>query len=145
MIDSISKFFVSKAAPVSEPVIPQTIRRASPAKSETSLRKQTFSKVFRWRLPDGQAQPPNLVEVAGSFNRWQRIPLTRENAQDGWHATVHEIQSNRTHHYMLFVDGRPTIDQHCDGLAIPRGPEEAQFQVATDKGPRVMMLFAQTK
>jgi hypothetical protein len=30
-------------------------------------------------------------------------------------------------------------------LAVPHGAEEERFQLKTDKGPRVMMLFAQTK
>ena len=46
---------------------------------------------------------------------------------------------------MLLVDGKPTYDKSCDGLAVPHGVDEEKFQLATDKGPRVMMLFAQTK
>jgi len=46
---------------------------------------------------------------------------------------------------MLLVDGQPTYDKTCDGLAVPRGFDEEQFQFPTEKGPRVMMLFAQTK
>ena len=46
---------------------------------------------------------------------------------------------------MLLVDGKPTYDKHCDGLAVPHGPDEEKYAVMTDKGPRVMMLWAQTK
>jgi hypothetical protein len=46
---------------------------------------------------------------------------------------------------MLLIDGKPTYDKTCDGLAVPRGTDEERYQVTTDKGPRVMMLFAQTK
>lgn len=46
---------------------------------------------------------------------------------------------------MLLLDGQPVYDHTCDGLAVPRGPHEERFQLMTDKGPRVMMLFAQTK
>ncbi len=46
---------------------------------------------------------------------------------------------------MLLIDGKPTYDKNCDGLAVPRGAEEERYQLQTDKGPRVMMLFAQTK
>ena len=59
--------------------------------------------------------------------------------------TIHHIPGNRTHHYMLLVDGQPTYDKTCDGLAVPRGFEEEQYQLQTDKGPRVLMLFAQTR
>jgi hypothetical protein len=30
-------------------------------------------------------------------------------------------------------------------MAIPRSAQEKQFALMTDKGPRVFMLFAQTK
>jgi hypothetical protein len=64
---------------------------------------------------------------------------------DAWHVTIHHIPGNRTHHYMLLVDGSPVYDHTCDGLAVPHGFQEEQFALATDKGPRVLMLFAQTK
>ena len=51
----------------------------------------------------------------------------------------------RAHHYMLLVDGDPTFDKTCDGLAVPRGPEDERYQITTDRGPRVFMLFAMTK
>jgi hypothetical protein len=43
------------------------------------------------------------------------------------------------------VDGQPIRDQHCDGLAVPHGPQEEQYQLMTDRGPRVLMLFSQAK
>jgi hypothetical protein len=46
---------------------------------------------------------------------------------------------------MLLVNGEPAYDKTCDGLAVPHGPEEERYQFMTDKGPRVFMLFAQTK
>jgi hypothetical protein len=107
--------------------------------------RQSFSKVFRWRLPDGQTEGPKLVEVAGSFTRWQRVPLHRDSVLDAWHATIHRIPGNKTHHYMLLIDGQPTYDKTCDGLAVPHGFDEERYQLATDKGPRVLMLFSQTK
>jgi hypothetical protein len=85
------------------------------------------------------------VEVAGSFNHGQKVPLLRDSALDAWHATLHHLQGNKTHHYMIFVDGQPVYDKNCDGLAIPHGPIEEQYQLHTDRGPRVFMLFAQTK
>jgi hypothetical protein len=108
-------------------------------------RTQTYAKVFRYRLPPGQLQEPVAVAVAGSFNHWQPVPLLRDGKLDAWHVTLHHIPGNRTHHYMLLVDGQPTYDKTCDGLAVPHGPHEEQFQLATDKGPRVLMLFAQTR
>ena len=108
-------------------------------------RPQTFSKVFRWRLPDGQTTPPRSVEVAGSFTEWEKVPLVRDGALDTWHVTLEQIPAHQTHHYMLLVDGKPAEDKTCDGLAIPHGALEEQFALQTDKGPRVFMLFAQTK
>ena len=108
-------------------------------------RKQTYSKVFRWRLPDGQTKEPRTVEIAGSFNHWQKIPMIRDSVLDAWHVTIHHIAGNRTHHYMILVDGKPVYDKNSDGLAFPHGPQEEQYQLATDRGPRVFMLFAQAK
>jgi hypothetical protein len=96
-------------------------------------------------LPDGQTQAPSSVEIAGSFTHWQKVTLIHDSAVDGWHTTIHHIQGNRTHHYMLLVDGKPIYDKTCDGLAIPHGADEERYQVQTEKGPRVLMLFAQTR
>jgi hypothetical protein len=46
---------------------------------------------------------------------------------------------------MILVDGKPAYDRYNDGLALPQGPEEERHQIMTDNGPRVFMLFAQTK
>ncbi len=107
--------------------------------------KQVFSKVFRYRLPDGHTKDPARVEVAGTFTHWQRIPLHHSGKLDGWHVTIHHIPGNRTHHYMLLVDGTPILDHAADGLSIPHGALEEQFAIDTEKGPRVLMLFAQTR
>lgn len=108
-------------------------------------RGQTYSKVFRYRLPDGQMKEPGRVEVVGSFTHWHPVPLIRDGKLDAWHVTIHHIPGNRTHHYMLLVDGEPTYDKTCDGLAVPHGALEERYQLQTDKGPRVLMLFAQTR
>ena len=122
--------------------------RVSPGRV-VSLRKaereQTFTKVFRWRLPEGQTRKPARVEIAGTFTNWEKVPLLRDGVQDTWQVTLHEIPFNRTHHYMLFVDGKPAQDKYCDGLAVPRSPHEEQCALQTARGPRVFMLFAQTK
>jgi hypothetical protein len=46
---------------------------------------------------------------------------------------------------MLLVDGKPAHDKNADGLAVPHGPQEEQYQLTTDRGPRLFMVFAQTK
>ena len=56
-----------------------------------------------------------------------------------------DIPNNRTHRYMMLVNGQPIYDKYNDGLALPQGPEEEQYQIMTDKGPRVFILFSQTK
>ncbi len=145
MLRTIGNMFGSKPLSKGGPVIPEPFPNGSPLRRDTGNRGQTFSKVFRWRLPDGHTEEPKTVEVAGSFSHWQKIPLTRDSVLDAWHATLHHLQGNKTHHYMLLVDGKPTFDKSCDGLAVPHGVDEERFQLATDRGPRVMMLFAQTK
>lgn len=108
-------------------------------------RKLTFTKIFRWRLPDGQMQEPAAVEVVGTFTNWEKVPMIHDKVRGGWHATLQHIHGNRTHHYMLLADGEPVQDKHCDGMAIPTGAQELQFAIATVRGPRVFMLFSQTK
>ena len=110
-----------------------------------SEKTPTYTKIFRWRLPDGQIAEPATVEIAGSFTHWQKLPLTRDSALDAWHLTIHHIPGHRTHHYMLLVDGKPAHDKNADGLAIPHGPQEEQYQLMTDRGGRVFMLYAQSK
>ncbi len=145
MFETLGNLFERKPTHKGAPLVPEPGSAAAPLRLDGSERKQTFSKVFRWHLPDGQTQAPESVEVVGTFSHWQRIPLIRENVVNGWHATVHHIQGNRTHHYMLLINGKPTMDKNCDGLAVPHGADEERYQVMTIKGPRVMMLFAQTK
>lgn len=145
MFDTLGNIFGRKPAPRGTPLIREPRPDTAPARQDAGDRRQAFSKIFRWRLPDGQVKAPATVEVAGSFTHWQKVPLQRDGALDSWHVCLHHIQGNRTHHYMLLVDGKPTYDKACDGLAVPHGPDEEKYQVMTDKGPRVLMLFAQIK
>jgi hypothetical protein len=140
-----NSLFGKKPAPKGGPVMWEPTPVASAAQNNSRERSQSFSKVFRWRLPDGQTEAPATVEIVGSFTHWQKVPLVRDGVLDAWHATLHHIPSNRTNHYMLLVNGKPAQDKNCDGLAVPHGPQEEQFALATDRGPRVFMLFAQTK
>ena len=117
---------------------------AGGAQMKPTGRGQTFTKIFRWRLPEGQPKP-GKVEIAGTFTHWQKMPLVPDRIPGTWQITLHQILFNRTHHYMLFVDGKPVQDKHCDGLAVPHGPVEEQHALQTPRGPRVFMLFAQTK
>lgn len=117
----------------------------SPPRRGSEAPAPVFSKVFRYRLPDGQTHEPETVEVAGTFTHWKKIPLLRDGKLDAWHHTFHHIPGNQTHHYMLLVDGKPTYDKFCDGYAPPHGPQEEPFTLQTEQGPRVLMLFAQTK
>ena len=66
-------------------------------------------------------------------------------ATDSWQVVLHEIPGNQTHRYMLLVNGEPAFDKYCDGLAVPSSFEEQQYQLMTPRGPRVFLLFAQTK
>jgi hypothetical protein len=127
------------------PVIPKIPSGLVAPAHKPAARRQTYSKVFRWRPLKGQTLAPAAVEVAGTFTGWEKVPLMRDGVMDAWHVTLHNLQCGRMHHYMLLVDGQPVRDKHCDGLAVPHGPQEEQYQLMTDRGPRVLMLFAQTK
>ncbi len=107
--------------------------------------KLTFTKIFRWRRPEDQAHEPAVVEIAGTFTNWRKVPLVHDPVRGGWSVTLAHIPGNRTHHYMLLADGKPVEDPYSDGLAIPGGAQELPFAMATHRGPRVFMLFSQTK
>jgi hypothetical protein len=108
-------------------------------------RPATFTKVFRWQRAKLEDPEPTTVEVAGSFNGWEKMPLHYEKSTQAWQLTLADIPGNRTHNYMLFVDGQPAPDKNSDGLALPQTDEEKQNALTTVRGPRVFMLFSQTK
>ncbi len=111
----------------------------------TAKRAPFFSKIFRWQ-PDNPGEPlPVQVEIAGSFTDWQKTPLKYDRTNRVWQLTLENIPGNRTHNYMLLVNGRPTQDKNSDGLAVPHTDQEKQYQLETPRGPRVFMLFSQTK
>ena len=113
--------------------------------AESRDQLQGFTKVFRWPLPSDQTPLPATVEVVGSFSNWRKISMVYEPITRTWQATLHNIRSNQTHRYVLLVNGKPSYDQTCDGLAVPEGPDETKWQITTPRGPRVMLLFSQTK
>ena len=117
-----------------------TARRKS-----TNEHGTTFSKIFRWQPSDPHAPTPASVGLAGSFSDWRVVALTRDAVTNTWQVTLHGIPGNRTHRYMLLVNDEPVQDKNCDGLAVPEGFEEQQYQLMTARGPRVFLLFAQTK
>ena len=145
MSQNFGNAFLRKPPHKDGPVIPKIPSGLVAPAQKPAARRQTYSKVFRWRPPKGQTPAPAAVEVAGTFTNWQKVPLMRDGVLDAWHVTLHNLQCGRMHHYMLLVDGQPVRDKHCDGLAVPHGPQEEQYQLMTDRGPRVLMLFAQTK
>jgi hypothetical protein len=112
-------------------------------RNNIEIRKQAYSKIFRWQANDSGEEPAQ-VEVAGTFSNWQPLPLSPDGS-GSWHVMLENIPGNRTHHYMLLADGKPVSDKYSDGLAIPQNAEEEQFAITTVRGPRVYMLFAQTK
>lgn len=113
--------------------------------SAAAKRTPTFSKVFRWQPEQPGGPMPVRVEVTGTFNQWQRVALRRDRVSGVWSVALNDIPSNRTHHYMILVNGRAVKDPHADGLVIPHTPEEVQHQLETPRGPRVFMFASQTK
>lgn len=127
------------------PAVPSPVVRPALVVKASAAPKPTYMKVFRWRLPEGRTQEPATVEIVGTFTNWQKVPLTRDRKVDAWHVTLHHVPAHKTHHYMLLVDGQPVHDKDSDGLAVPHGPQEERYQLMTDRGPRLFMLFAQSK
>jgi hypothetical protein len=144
MFSTFGNYFERKPPHKGSPLMRESTTDTA-ARKLAQERGPTYTKIFRWRLPDGQTAVPKSVEVVGSFTHWQKMPLVRDSALDAWHVTIHHIPGNRTHHYMLLVDGKPVYDKNADGLAIPHGPQEEQFQLMTARGGRVFMVYAQTK
>jgi hypothetical protein len=144
MFQRLGSYLRNKPPLKGTPLVPEP-SPASGGGRDSGPRQQTFTKVFRWRLPDGHIEEPKTVEVVGSFTRWQKVQLNRDSVLDAWHVTLHHIIGNRTHHYMVLVDGQPFYDKTCDGLAVPHGSDEERYAIQTEKGPRVLMLWAQTK
>jgi len=120
--------------------------RMQQANSAGSVRKTPpFNKVFRWQPEKPGSAVPTLVEVTGSFNSWKRVALVHDRVSNAWQVTLNNLPGNCTHRYMLLVDGQPTNDKHCNGLAVPHSDEEKQYQLVTARGPRIFMLFSDTK
>jgi len=118
---------------------------ASPRAPEANEERHGFSKVFRWPVPSEQKPQPTSVEVVGSFTDWRKVAMVYDKATKTWQAVLRNIKGNHTHQYVILIDGKPSYDKNCDGLAAPQSPEEQQWQIPTARGPRVMLLFAQTK
>jgi hypothetical protein len=109
------------------------------------FRSATFSKIFRWSPGQPGGPAPSSVELAGSFTGWERVAFEYDEVSEVWQLTLHDIPGNHTHNYMLLVDGQPANDKNADGFAIPQTLQEKQHQLMTARGPRVFMLFSQTK
>jgi hypothetical protein len=116
-----------------------------PAGAGLAKRATTFTKVFRWQTEVPGGPQPVSVAVVGSFNDWQKTPLKFDRTNSLWQLTLENIPGNRTHNYMLLVNGKPAHDKNSDGLAVPHTAEEKQFALTTLRGPRVFMLFSHTK
>lgn len=131
----------SKPAANAHAHIPTT---ALPRRSPSS-QNANYSKVFRWHHGPGEHDPQRM-EIVGSFTHWRPVPLSKTPGSHGtWQATIENIPANKTHHYMLLMDGKPHMDKHSDGYAAPVGPEEERYAIETPRGPRLFMLFAQAK
>jgi hypothetical protein len=146
MIDAITNFIEGECSTkirTSE----ARITPAVPAFPEAGKREPRFgfTKVFRWPVLAGQTPQPMTVEVIGSFSGWRKVPLSYDPPSRTWQIMLNNVEGNRTHRYVMLVDGKPSYDKTGDGLAAPQTPDEAKWQIATPKGSRVMLLFAQTK
>jgi len=146
MIDGIIDFVERKRTSTIRPPQDKTSPEAPRYRvAETGEQRTGFTKAFRWQVPAGQTSQPKTVEVVGSFSGWRKVPLSYDPPTKTWQLILNDIEGNRTHRYVVLVDGKPTYDKTCDGLTAPGSPDEAKWQIATPKGYRVMLLFAQAK
>ena len=135
------KLFSKGAKPA--PVNPAPVVAASMAR--TVDRKATYSKVFRYSPAHGHDHQPTHIEIVGSFTNWHPVSMQRNPQDHTWQVTVDGIEGNKTHHYMLLVNGHPHNDKMCDGYAVPHGDIEHRYSITTPRGPRLFLLFAQAK
>ena len=146
MIDAITNFIETRDRPRTRPPVARITPIVPPYPEVRKGEQRTgFTKVFRWPVPAFQTPQPTTVEVAGSFNGWRKVPLSYDPPTRTWQIILNNIQGNRTHRYVILVDGKPIYDKTCDGLAAPQTPEEAEWGITTPRGPRVLLLFSQTK
>jgi hypothetical protein len=151
MFAAIGNLMGRKPATTAAPAVPAPYHPAPAGNARptaaTSRRREdprdVYARVFRFKPAGGEM--PTSVEIIGSFTRWQTVTLTHDKLQNMWTATITGIPGKKTHHYMLLVNGVPVHDPACDGLAEPMGFDEEQYALQTAKGPRVLMMFAQTK
>src|SRR6185369_1293262 len=146
MIDAITNFIEDKCRPrtrTSEARITPIV----PAFLEAGKREQRtgFAKVFRWPVPAEQTPQPKAVEVIGSFSGWRKVPLSYDPPSRTWQVILNDIEGNRTHRYVMLVDGKSSYDKTCDGLVAPQSPEETKWGIVTPRGSRILLMFAQTK
>lgn len=142
MNDAIASYIEWKSKTKTSGVGPQDSVRPE---AERQDQRGGFTKVFRWPMPADQTPLPTTVEVMGSFTDWRKISLVYDKVTRSWQVALHNLRGNHTHRYVLLVDGKPSFDKTCDGLAVPDGPDETKWQITTPRGPRVMLLFSQTK
>ena len=121
------------------------IKAHRPPGSVVPTKAPTFNKIFRWEPTGPTTTPPRSVEVVGSFSDWQPLPLKKDRNGSGWQLALNNIPGNCTHRYMLLVDGQPANDPNSDGLAVPETDQEKACALTTARGPRLFMLFSQTK
>ncbi len=146
MFGSFTHFMTPKSDKQIRPSQAATAPRLAP-KRETAWEgnQSGFSKMIRWPVPNEQTPQPTTVEVVGSFSNWQKVPLAYDKPTKTWTTTLSNIQGNHTHRYVILVDGKPSYDKTCDGLTAPQSPQEERYQIDTPRGPRVMLMFSQTK
>ena len=146
MIDAITSFIESKRRTGTRPPEARITTTVPPRREAEKRERLTgFTKVFRWPVPAGQTSQPTAVEVVGSFNGWRKAPMSYDPPSRTWQLILNDIEGNRTHRYVILVDGKPSYDKTCDGMAAPQNPEEAKWAIEAPRGPRLMLLFSQTK
>lgn len=117
----------------------------APARPASAPRGNTFSKIFRWQPAKPGDPAPAKVEMVGSFTGWQPKPFVFDKTTHTWQLTLNDVPGGRTHSYMVLADGHPAPDKNSDGYAIPHTDDEKHYALTTARGPRVFMLFSQTR
>src|SRR5205085_8465452 len=103
MFAAIGSLIGRKPSPTAAPAVPvpfPTSQSGPALRRRQENSRDTYTRIFRWRSSTSGVAPA-LVEVVGSFTRWQTVSLTHDPLQNTWSVTIEGIPGKRTHHYML--------------------------------------------
>jgi len=125
MFETFGNLFGRKPASKGGPLIREPRPAIAAARSDAGARDKLFSKIIRWRLPDGQRNRPIPWRLLARSRIGKKSAPSRQRP-GSWHVALHHIQGIAriiTCCWWMAAHLRQT----CDGLAVPHGLEEEKI------------------